>query len=1571
MINDTQEVDEFLVDEDGVDEFLVEEEEEESLEGITGAGARNASAFMALNSQDPVDTYRKMNSDLEVGLDDTQRQIQAERDFQRESQNTAYLTQITQDNTMSDEEKLAHVQAVQNEVEDSFREITMARVIAEPNGDEPEARESVRVDFSDTIKDNSDYATQLQRLMTSTAAQADLSGMRGYAKVATSFIPYVREWVIDNMAESMEKHGFISPDDASNFFLFAGENSKVIREALGKMSLDERLEMGQALIDIIKDESGIAFSEPNEAIYLDEMRKMMEVNGYSETERWVDNAFGIMDVVLFGFAGRSKSIAKTIWKAGRAGVTETGHQVLSRTRRNGVKGSAQPASPAEMVKDANPEKARNLNAAIAVDETGEAAHAIKGVGRDDAIADDVLPDVLDDAGTTRNMPSNLDRVQQEVEHAAGMAGRTELSEAEKLSALDTFTQKFTRPKFLNYRAAQSQIGQTADGGDFKMSMVFGETQDAGFQSLEDAVEAATDQARRFGLDEKSISLQGRTVHGDYIDLDRDLAVATANGESSDYLVKFDFNYNINPLDVSRWEEAGVNAKLFGFFSPDGLVPQAGGQLTRWLKDATSIFDNRIAGAGLAIEDRSSRMQKILLADMANIETKVKSLDVGEQEKLHQHVLHANREGLKYSETELIAEGFTPEAVEAIQSFRRYWDRDWRLNNQIKRKQLTTDGVIALEDGNGTKLYGKQDATFIKSLPNRNVKVYDMEVDDYKTITSETGLDEMFGNDRMLYKLEQPLDIEGVEVKWVLANERHHVRPLNDTDNIIPYREGYYKTSYTDSFFLERRVTDEWGEVTKRAVQSSDSASAMMRAAKRMNENETDDMVEYVARNDIKDINDIRVMRDQAQTSTEGFRQWHRGERLGDAEKPISDADIENPIDAMKRSAGSVSRRMAYGNWINTSKARFMHQYGEVIEKQGGKHIFPTHPRFINSGELKKKKLAAEARTTWEYINFMENVRMNYGSAMWKYGLKSMEEGFGEAAAAGSKAAKVGEKATKFVGDNIKPIEASKKIAFEAAVVFNPMRQLFLGVFDVLTKGPMHGTNFIRGMKDAPAMVAVNMAAGSKSPAMRKKWMAIATGLSGKSEKQITKMLDEFHQSGLVAAIDKQAMMAAGLHTEVERATMKAGQFGHAGRMASNAYEKFRGVPYKGFEYNEYMTQGIIWASRYNQVLKQVQKTGRQSLNKTELEELTSYTRNLNYGQNRAGEMAYNTSALGALFQFIQIPHKALMLIAPKAIGGNRMLNAKQKAALTTTALALYGTPENFFGVDIAGQLTANIEDEATRDTIRHGLAWNAFFNMFDASVSTRELSPFDAEAIAEKFVSIFNGTPFADSPAAQFAWPRVTEAMRHMTAVWGVGYDDYDTPEKLGSIVSKWAEISSGYSNTMKALYAAKHGEFVSGKGWLSDPHVNGSEAMLKFWGVRSLDEQEIFETQQNLKKFKKDALDDVRNWYQGYKKTRITMGDDSREVEFINRAYAEMWRVYKDTPAFKPMQEELRRLVKMDAKQGETKLMRDMLRSVEIVSPDELKGLFNTSGLGDDEIKAGHKFVDDINKVDLYLENR
>lgn len=1559
-----------------VDQFIDDDTPSVQPKKLTN-GDRTVGAYLALNRPDTGAVYQNAMLDAEAGLDRTRKEVMSGVQSELAAASTTDIQNILLDDSLTDEQKTVAIRSAQELPTE--REAAQYKLLALPNGGETEDDEAQRIDFASAIKEANAYNDWKQKVLNASAANMSFEGLAGYKDVVLSFTPYVRELISDDVVERMEETGYIGPEAASNFFLFAGSNNKAIRDALNKMSFEERKRVTGGILKIMEDESSILFSDTIQSAKLDMIRTFLENDYYTDTDVWVDNAFGFLDLAFFGFSDAIRNTGKRLMGFTKSAVTEglSAADLLSRSRRNSVKGANQPAAPMDTTKTANPSVARGVDKAIDTDE--EMAKAGYGTNQTDAVADSNLPDVLDDHGVTRNKPKSQDDIEDEIlDILENREGRLELTEGELEQAYKSYSDRFTRASYMVNRPAQGQAGKNLGNGKFRLSQVFGQTTDAGFKSFQEAMEVAVDHARRYGLTSDSITIQAKSYNGEYHDVTGKMVAEAANITNGDFLIKFDFDYNVSPVDISQWEKAGVNQKLFGFIPLDQLATGATrGKLTRWFKDAQATLDGVLSKSGLRVEDRASRIQQLLTEDLADFEKKVAGLDVGEQEKMLATLKKANDEGITYTPEMLKAEGFSSEAIDAMKDFRRFWDREWRLNNYARRKQLHDEGYMVLEDlENGTKFYAKREAAVLADPDRKRVDVFDLSENDFVTLDLSEGAAGVIKGDKVLYTLAEPIEVEGRKIRYAYGSEQKHERVINSSDNIVPYRQGYYKVNYEGKYFIERVEKDARGNVIGRSVvAATDSPSSAISAERRMQQEydarsaesaDYNDMtsVEYAARVDLKDKDEVSRLVESTSRKADGFRQHFRGERLGDAENPmLLDAAIQDPVGVMTRAVGATSRRLAYHNWITAAKERFLRQYESLLPDG----VFPSSvDKIKDSGRLKDKKLLSDALVTWEYINFMENIQLNAASQAYKSFWKNMEELFGEMAESGSKLGKAGEIVSKNLG-NLKPVEASKKVAFEAAIVFNPARQLTLGVADLLTKMPMFAGSATAGIRDGAALVAAVMMEGSTNKAIRDQWSKVMK-ISSKSQAEINQMLKHFRDSGLVSAVDKQALMQAGLHTELERTTLATSKLQRGMRKAGNAYEKVRGVFYKtGFQANEFMTQGVLWSAGYNALLKRIAKEGRKAPTARELDDLAAQIRNMNYGQNRAGELKYNTSVFGVLMQFMQIVHKAISLVAPKQLGGNALITGKQKALLMGSALTLYGTPEDFFGMKLTRGLTEEIEDDTVRNTIDHGLAWLTFYNLFDASVSTRELSPFDPEAIIEKFGSIAGGTFFTDSPSAQFAWPRVVEAMRHTSSVWGKGFDDYSTVDKFGSIASKWAQISSGFSNFTKAKYALEHQKFVSSKGWISDDHVTGSEAIMKALGFRTLDEQEVYDTQQNLKKLKKLAMDDVKKWYDSYKQDRLSLGDDQQSIQFIERSYAEFWRVYRETDAYPFMQAELKRLVRMDVSQGDTRFALGIMSTLNMIPPEEIANMVRTSGLDEEKQQQLLQALKDVNNIKNY----
>src|SRR5690606_40331148 len=94
--------------------------------------------------------------------------------------------------------------------------------------------------------------------------------------------------------------------------------------------------------------------------------------------------------------------------------------------------------------------------------------------------------------------------------------------------------------------------------------------------------------------------------------------------------------------------------------------------------------------------------------------------------------------------------------------------------------------------------------------------------------------------------------------------------------------------------------------------------------------------------------------------------------------------VMNPVDTMVNTARGISDRVAMREFIEVSKTRFLQQFGHMLPKNRfGQVMWPSKVEHIGRpGELASKELA-DARTTWEAINYWENGYINAIDDRWK------------------------------------------------------------------------------------------------------------------------------------------------------------------------------------------------------------------------------------------------------------------------------------------------------------------------------------------------------------------------------------------------------------------------------------------------------------------------------------------------------------------------------------------------------------------------------------------------------------
>ena len=126
----------------------------------------------------------------------------------------------------------------------------------------------------------------------------------------------------------------------------------------------------------------------------------------------------------------------------------------------------------------------------------------------------------------------------------------------------------------------------------------------------------------------------------------------------------------------------------------------------------------------------------------------------------------------------------------------------------------------------------------------------------------------------------------------------------------------------------------------------------------------------------------------------------RGERLGTTDTNIQSSKlgaVEGPAEALLNSVRSVSRRTSMREYIENYKLRFMNDYDDLlkIDPACGQKMFPNNADDFKTLEGSTNKHVADARTSLEYINYLENGYRNGLDDSWKALLNGVADVLGD------------------------------------------------------------------------------------------------------------------------------------------------------------------------------------------------------------------------------------------------------------------------------------------------------------------------------------------------------------------------------------------------------------------------------------------------------------------------------------------------------------------------------------------------------------------------------------------------
>lgn len=967
------------------------------------------------------------------------------------------------------------------------------------------------------------------------------------------------------------------------------------------------------------------------------------------------------------------------------------------------------------------------------------------------------------------------------------------------------------------------------------------------------------------------------------------------GVGGDFLVQINHTQKYSAGDVldEGWEAFTVKRNLMdSWFKNSGRSAQ--GSVASNLLDPQSMLDFNFTKGATISGSREASLEVMMSKKVKDYTDSVQGLPHNEAQQLFAKIREANIKGESYNYTNMKAEGFSDKAITSLEKWKSAQDTLYSISNRdmVKSYKARGYGVMEHKDS-GTRL-------FVREQSRSAVKDGTMVYDPIKGTASRMTADEitdLYSRNGNIAKTVNPMEVNGVHVEHVINQNSAngtYVRALKDHDTVLNYRKGYYAVRYEDPHFIERRVVDENGkplvdaggrEVWK-AVATADTVPNAKRGIARLQATKGG---EYRYRNNLKgeafDAATAQSMQAGGMSS-----QRLRGERLeeGVGKNTIdSDTHIEAPINSLIHATSSISHRVSHRDWIETAKARFISQYGDVLPKREGRVQFPSSRDDIGHAGM-DSKMARDARTTYEYIRQIENGFTNGIDDGYKALFNIFADGFGELGMGTI------EKATRAVGKATAPAAGIKKLAFNLLLALNPLRQFLVQSHQALMLAasfPRYAVS--RMVPDMAMMLTKHLAEGTKVKIPDSYWRQW-----GRSPEEAEAMFQALKQSGIGASIRQHDLVREGLNSVADSSAYTRFRYGTTPvKMALGGARTVMGAARKiGFDFGEYLSSASSFLAHYDDALSKGVK-----MDKAGVEDTFAKSRNYVYNMDRAGAMPYNHNNVSMFTQFLQVPHKAFTQLL-----FNRGIPRAQRGRMFAFMTAMYGPTAVIGVVPGSGDAIENFfgdlfpEDPTLRNALRTGLETyilNKAFTQFygeEVDLDYSSLAPLDAYGITKFIQTAFDEgitKVVTNSPGGSLLFgtnPRVATVLSTMGSLMGMGDAKEKDPVKWSNMWKDIAMLSSGYSNAAKAQMMLEYGKKYGALGGTTDSNVNTFEAVAQAFGIPTADSERTRKILDSTWKTQEAFDSDVKGTYAKYARMITADGVNADQAEYIGK----MWQI-------------------------------------------------------------------------------
>lgn len=1125
---------------------------------------------------------------------------------------------------------------------------------------------------------------------------------------------------------------------------------------------------------------------------------------------------------------------------------------MTRLKVNGTVAERNPASPGEIAAQSNPEAARAMHEAVFTDPSDATSEAIYGASKQDALASNIMPQAETESGAVATRVADMDKnLRQKFIPDSQMiniihdAGGEELTKGELAAARANVVNDFGNAEGMVQNTGMSSF--KSDGRYTTVSAVY-ETPGGSWSDAEKAVEQAKYALRGQGVLDSDITILAKKGL-DHVPVSLD----EVRGKEGDYKIQINMN---RPVSYNDLEDRGMDAMQVRLNYLDrfsALTSNGRGSFANHIMEAASMLDRTFTGAGAVADRQASRLGKRMFQIATEFSDRYAALvpargesAIARKARIDDYIREANYKEIPFDVNDLQARGFVHNEIQTLTKFREYWDNHYYLENM---------DLVGSMDRQGYQMF-KNSTTELHARPiakNRQLgSMYDPSTDTVRAFT-DAEIDHIYNTGGTIAKFRSEIDFAGQKAEHMVSRNTptEYLRKLRDSDKLLNYRDGYFQLQYKSPKFVDRVERGESGAVTKRTTVAVAGDSKEAQAfADRMNLNNPGKGTHEI-RNDDRALTRDRQESWDIDQAAGRISQRHRGKLLEDASglNRLGDGSyIVNPSESIMKSMRSISGRVISRPMIDTGKARFMQDYGKFLNSEKGQLHYPATLEAIGEkGNFTGSQLA-DARTTWMYLNSLENGYINSMDQVVKAMLFQVADAEGglavKLAAKGGKVANHAAGIAASLERGTKDMAANhlshniKGSAFLAYIAPNIPRQLIIQPYQAIRTLGYNPVGWLNGKVPANFMGFVQYKFG--------------LGVNPRAKD----FIDFVEKTGILETVDH--------HSLIRGTLLQAADAGKTGIV-----NKAIGVATKyGFTLGESANQIGHTAAVY----ERFKRLGYDMKSKETVSAVIKEVDALTLGLTKSNEAAYNSGSMAAALQFLQIPQKMWLSYF------NRQFDFMTSARMFATDMILWGAPTGFIANMLGKDVLPDGIDPTTREYIQHGVlvglynhALNAMFEGYKG-IDFSSLDPFNLDGWQKLATALMGGAGnqglFASTPAGTLVTGRIADAVKSVSRYF-TGLDKWDDndPVKFTTVLSDVMKITSLWNNASKAILMLDMQKRLDKYGQLIDDKTTTAEAIAQGFGFGSLSQKQIYDMSTQLAKDSKTHKDNALSEYQDIKK--------------------------------------------------------------------------------------------------------